>query len=169
MWARGPPTCVPPPLSPWGRQEAAHPRAPGWGWGERETGCGAGWGARVSDSSSLSVGLSLASRGVDWARAKEVRGAGRMDDNHPGAPSHGHLLWVPHSGPGMQRLRELSGSKAQKRTGLPGRQQGRKLSCIFSFRLGNPQPGKSLPISRPINRTEKGKLGPSPAGLKGQW
>ena len=69
-------------------------------------------------------------------------GAGRMDENHPGTPSHGHLLWVPHSRPGTHRLRELPDSKAQKRTGLPGRQQGRKLSCIFSFRLGNPQPGK---------------------------
>lgn len=37
---RGPPTCTPPPLSPWGRQEAAHPRVPSWG---RGTGCGYGW------------------------------------------------------------------------------------------------------------------------------
>lgn len=117
------------------------------GRGERETGCGAGWGDRVSDSPSLSVGLALASRGVDWARAKEVREQVGVNENHPGTPSHGHLLWVPHSGPGMHRLRELSDSKAQKRTGLPGRQQGRKLSCIFSFRLGNlenryPSPGQ---------------------------
>lgn len=41
MWARGPPTCTPPPLSPWGRQEAAHPRVPGWG---RGTGSGNEWG-----------------------------------------------------------------------------------------------------------------------------
>lgn len=38
---RGPPTCTPPPLSPWGRQEAAHPRVPSWG---RGAGCGYGWG-----------------------------------------------------------------------------------------------------------------------------
>lgn len=90
-----------------------------------------------------------------------------MDDNHPGTPSHGHSLWVPGPGPGMQRLGGNSRFKGPEED-WPARRQQEKTVLHLSFRLGNPQPGKSLPISRPINRTEKGNH-PSPAGLKGQW
>lgn len=31
----GPPTCMSPPLSPWGRQETTQSRAPSWGMGTR--------------------------------------------------------------------------------------------------------------------------------------
>lgn len=91
-----------------------------------------------------------------------------MDDNHPRLLPMGIFSLVPHSGQACRDYGNSQGSKAQKRTGLPGGSR-EKLSCIFSFRLGNPQPGKSLPISRPHKWDEKGKLGPSPAGLKGQW
>lgn len=45
----GPPTCMSPPLSPWGRQETTQSRAPSWGMGTR-------WGSG-QEFTGLSVDL----------------------------------------------------------------------------------------------------------------
>lgn len=104
MWAWGPPTCTPPPLSPWGRQEAAHPRVSGWGKG---TGCGYGWGE--GSGSHIFPTFLQASQWVSlWIKRNRlgVGGWEEMDRKHPDYSPEGHglLLWVPHSGAGPHRL-----------------------------------------------------------------
>lgn len=118
MWAWGPPTCTPPPLSPWGRQEAAHPRVSGWGKG---TGCGYGWGE--GSGSHIFPTFLQASQWVSlWIKRNRlgVGGWEEMDRKHPDYSPEGHglLLWVPHSGAGPHRLEGTLRVKAQKRTGM---------------------------------------------------
>lgn len=143
MWARGPPTCTPPPLSPWGRQEAACPRVPGWG---RGTGCGssgrAWWGLGLGHTFSPRFSKPLSGLGCGMKRNRlRVEGGSEQESLSESFPEgHEPLLWVPHSESGPHRLEGTLRFKVRKRIGAGWRQQGERLPHILKSCY--PSPGR---------------------------
>lgn len=148
MWARGPPTCMPPPLSPWGRQEAACPRVPGWG---RGTGCGSSgraWrGLGLGHTFSPRFSKPLGGLGCGMKRNRLAGGLGWVvegDKNYSVTPSQKAMSLFsgsPIQSQAHTDLRELSGSRPRRGSAQDGGSRERE-RVPHTLKSCYPSPGR---------------------------
>lgn len=137
-----------------------------WGWvgGWGELGPGHTFSPRLSKPLS-GLGSGIKKNGL--SRGKEVGKRRGVDEKHPVTPSQkatGIFSGSPIPGRAHRHCGTAQIQRPRRGLASGGKQQGGKLLGILSSTTSNPQPGKLLPISRPLNGTENGEQGPPPAG-----